>query len=317
MAVYTPVSGDELRGFLAHYDVGDLRCFRGIAEGTVNTNFFVETDSAHGVLTLFEQLPAEEIPYFLALMAWLSEHGLPSSHPIADCQGRYLRELNGRPAALFQRLEGVSIERPQTIHCRVVGQALGRLHIAGAGFPEQRENPHGHAWWRSAGRHLIPEVSRGTAVLIREELRFQSLYRLDELPRGPIHGDLFRDNVLFDGKRITGIVDFYFACDDRLLFDLAIAVNDWCGEPDGSLNAERATALLQAYHGERPLTAIERGAWPAMLRAAVLRWWLSRLVEARVPRSGELGRQKDPRELETALRWRIDNHDKLYQLFPG
>jgi len=316
VAVYTGVSTDELSAFLAHYDVGEPCDFRGIVDGAVNSNFYVSTVSLQAVLTLFEQLHAAEIPYFLSLMAWLNEKGVASPHPIAGRDGAYLRTLNGRPAAMFQRLHGAWVANPNVEHFRAVGRALGRLHAAAVDFPDRRANPYGHPWWRSAGQSLLPEMPGDQAAILREELRFQSLYRFGDLPRGTIHGDLFRDNVLFEENRIAGIIDFYFACDELLLFDVAITVNDWCSRSDGALDWAPARALLDAYHGERALTPVERGAWPAMLRAAALRWWLSRLLDARGRQAGQLGREKDPREFERVLRSRVANHDQLHGLFP-
>lgn len=294
MSVYTRVERGELEAFLAHYSLGGLVDFEGISAGIENTNYFVTTEQGEFVLTLFEGLGFEELPYFLELMAYLAEHDIPSAHPMADHQGRYLRSLNDRPATLVQRLPGASIMQPGIEHCRLLGAQLGRLHQVGQQFEQQRDNDRGPRWWMKTAKTVLPRLTTEQAALLRQELDYQVQHRTAELPRGVIHADLFRDNALFAGNRLTGIIDFYYACNDVLLYDLAVVANDWCTTPAGLLEHDKLRALLNAYHGERPLSALERDAWPVMLRAAALRFWLSRLHDLYFPRAGEITHSKDP-----------------------
>lgn len=301
MSVYTPVSEAELTEFLSHYDLGALTSFEGISAGIENTNYFVDTEQGRYVLTLFEQHGYDEMPYFLDLMAFLAEHDVPSPHPLADKSGAYLRELNGRPTALVQRLEGRDLKVPEASHCAAVGKVLGRLHRESSNFTQERENDRGPKWWRYAADQVMERLSEKDAVILKEELRFQSLYRFTDLPRGTIHADLFRDNALFNGDELAGLIDFYYACHDVFLYDIAVTVNDWCSNDDGTLDRQRMQSFLDAYHQERPLTAIERGAWPVMMRAAALRFWLSRLMDQHFPRAGEITHIKDPEQFKTIL----------------
>jgi homoserine kinase type II len=297
MSVYTPVSESELAKWLRSYSVGGLVALEPVAAGIENTNYFVTTAQGRYVLTLFERLPAAELPFYLGLMAHLARHGIPCPAPIADLSDRYLSSLNGKPAALVTRLSGRSVERPGTSECAELGALLARMHLAGRSYAEYLDNPRGPRWWRAAAREVRPYLDPGRQALLDEELRFQSLYRFPDLPRGPVHADLFRDNALFEGSRISGVIDFYFAGVDCLLFDLAVCVNDWClvdVERDRNLDLARTRAMLQAYAALRPFTALERGAWPVMLRAAALRFWLSRLRDLHLPRPGMLVHAHDP-----------------------
>jgi len=297
MSVYTPVSESELAKWLRSYSVGGLVALEPVAAGIENTNYFVTTAQGRYVLTLFERLPAAELPFYLGLMAHLARHGIPCPAPIADLSDRYLSSLNGKPAALVTRLGGRSVERPGTSECAELGALLARMHLAGRSYAEYLDNPRGPRWWRAAAREVRPYLDPGRQALLDEELRFQSLYRFPDLPRGPVHADLFRDNALFEGSRISGVIDFYFAGVDCLLFDLAVCVNDWClvdVERDRNLDLARTRAMLQAYAALRPFTALERGAWPVMLRAAALRFWLSRLRDLHLPRPGMLVHAHDP-----------------------
>ena len=294
MSVYTTIERDELEDFLQHYPVGKLKQFEGISAGIENTNYFVDTDKNRFVLTIFEALSKDELPYFLDLMAHLAEHEVPSAHPEADNQGHYLRELKGKPAALVQRLTGRSIEQPTPIQCAALGKALGHLHVVGQSFTGNRNNERGPHWWHETASAVMPHLSNDEQQLLKNELDFQKQHAHDELPRGVIHADLFRDNALFDGDQLTGIIDFYYACNDVLLYDVAVTVNDWCGNENGSLDKARVDTLLDAYQQERPLTKQEQQAWPVMLRAAALRFWLSRLQDKHFPREGEITHIKDP-----------------------
>jgi homoserine kinase type II len=304
LSVFTPVSESQLAGWLKNYSVGTLAALEPIAAGIENTNYFVTTSQGRYVLTLFERLPAAELPFYLELMAHLARHGIPCPAPIADLADRYLSSLNGKPAALVTRLEGASIENPSTADCSELGALLARMHLAGQSYGGYLENPRGAKWWRGAAREVAPFLDQSRAALLESELRFQSQHRFPDLPRGAVHADLFRDNVVFEGGRISGVFDFYFAGLDCLAFDLAVCTNDWClvdPERDRRLDEPRALALLGAYHAIRPLQDPERDAWPAMLRAAALRFWLSRLYDRHLPRPGELVKVHDPEHFRDIL----------------
>ncbi len=311
MSVFTTVTADELRAWLRGYTIGDLIELRGIAAGIENTNYFITTTGGRYVLTLFEKLTAQELPYYLNLMAHLAERGVPSAHPVASRAGNYLGALNGRPAALVARLEGSDLAAPAAAHCAAVGATLARLHLAGLSYAATMDNPRGPKWWKAVMPDILPFLSAEDSVLLREEVRFQSSYRLSDLPRGVIHADLFRDNVLFAGERVAGVIDFYFACTDVLLYDVAIAVNDWCIAADGALDTKRTRAFLDAYAAVRPYTPVERGAWPVMLRAGALRFWVSRLHDFHLPRPGVLTHAKDPAHFRRILALRIRDQQSL------
>ncbi|HEX9179402.1 MAG TPA: homoserine kinase [Burkholderiales bacterium] len=315
MSVYTPVTPQELAPWLARYPVGTLRSLAGIAEGIENTNYRVETDAGRYVLTLFERLPAADLPFYLELMSRLAERGFPSPRPLAGADDRALGELKGRPACLVTCLPGRPVLAPDAPACAAVGSTLAELHLAAADMISAPRNPRGRRWWKEAAARVTPHLGREDAELLAEELRFQSLFRFPDLPRGVIHADLFRDNVLWSGGRVSGVIDFYFACNDVLLLDVAIAANDWCADAEGNLDAERAAALLSGYHARRPLTAIERGAWPVLLRAAALRFWLSRLLDYHSPREGELTYTKNPEPFRDILRLRARAHGELPRIW--
>ncbi len=311
MSVYTPVSREQLEVFLSLYDEGPLVDFSGIRAGVENTNFFVTTERGEFVLTLFEKHASQELPFFLNLMAHLAEHGIPSAHPIPDRDGKYLQQMNGKPAALVRRLTGESPHEPDLDHCRVMGSALARLHLAARTYRGYRDNDRGFTWWLAMREILHSHLTKDDARLLDEELKFQGQDRYPELSRGVIHADLFRDNAMFVGDELTGIIDFYYACNDVLLYDLAITVNDWCGKPGGSLDAAKVGALVGAYDQERRLTSLERRAWPLMLRAAALRFWLSRLHDQHFPRPGQITHVKDPNEFKNILIDRIERAPAL------
>lgn len=311
MSVFTTVSPDDLQHWLQDYAVGELRELRGIAAGIENTNYFVTTSTGRYVLTLFEKLTAQELPFYLNLMAHLAEHGVPSAHPVANRAGQYLGTLNGKPAALVARLDGSDVSAPTQVQCAAVGAVLARLHLAGESYRARMDNPRGPKWWNGVLPDILPFLPAPEAALLQDEVRFQAQYRFSDLPRGAIHADLFRDNVLFTGDQVAGVIDFYFACTDVLLYDIAITVNDWCVAADGGLDHARTRSLLDAYAAVRPYTAVERGAWPVMLRAAALRFWVSRLYDFHLPRPGEMTHAKDPGHFRRILELRIREEDSL------
>ena len=305
MSVFTPVTPEQLCVWLENYRLGALVQMQGIAAGIENTNYFVTTAGGRYVLTLFEKLTPTELPFYLGLMAHLAQHGTPSPAPAIDRTGRMFSELNGKPAALMSRLQGEAITAPTPAHCSEVGAALAEIHLAGRSYPGKLDNPRGLRWWREAAPKVSPFLDAARAALLHAEIEFQARQPHDGLPRGPIHADLFRDNVLFVGARIGGVIDFYFAGVDCLLFDVAVTLNDWCVHGGGEIDAPRAHALLAAYHAHRPFTEAERDAWPAMLRAAALRFWLSRLYDFYLPRPGEMVHAHDPEHFRRILELRI------------
>jgi len=315
MSVFTTVTPEQLSAWLSNYSIGTLTRLEGIAAGIENTNYYVTTTHGRYVLTLFEKLKAGELPFYLNLMAHLARHGIPSPQPIANLGNEYLGELNGRPAAIVTCVPGRDLQRVDAGHCATIGGLLAQMHLAGASYRAEMPNPRGARWWRAAMPNVLPFLDQHAAALLQEEVRFQALYRCEDLPRGVIHADLFRDNVLWDGERVGGIIDFYFACNDALLYDVAIAVNDWCGTAGGTLDPGRTMALLAAYHRVRPFTAIERGAWPVLLRAGALRFWISRLYDLYLPRPGLLTHAKDPREVQRVLEHHVACEAELRSLF--
>jgi homoserine kinase type II len=311
MSVFTPIEQDELIEFLKAYDLGDLVEYKGISAGVSNTNFFVTTELGRYVLTLFEKESHDELPFFIDLMAHLADHGIPSAHPIADERGVYLQTLKEKPAVLVQRLQGAYPESPNLQQCHAIGAGLGSMHKAACHFTPRRANGRGPAWWRQTAEEVMPHLDAEDAALLEDEVRFQLQHRHDELPRGIIHADLFRDNTLFEDNRLSGIIDFYYACYDVMLYDVAITANDWCTDDEGVLDMPRLQAMLGAYHENRPLLPAEQDAWPVMLRAAALRFWLSRLEDMHFPREGEMIHVKDPDEFKRIL---IDRRDKAKEL---
>jgi homoserine kinase type II len=308
MSVYTKVSPEDLSLWLQNYSVGNLVELRGIAAGIENTNYFVTTTQGRYVLTLFERLHAEELPFYLNLMAHLARHGIPCPAPIADRGNALLGSLKGKPATLVTRVPGAPVLDPDPSHCAQLGAMLAAMHLAGASYDGTLENPRGAAWRRATAPQVMSFLDPARRDLLAGEIEFESRQRFDSLPRGPVHADLFRDNVLFDGalgaQRIGGVIDFYFAGIDSLLFDLAVAVNDWCIDAAGAIEPRRAEPLLHAYCGTRALSPEERQAWPAMLRTAALRFWLSRLYDFYLPRPGELTHAHDPEHFRRVLELR-------------
>lgn len=311
MSVFTTVGHDQLVDFLRHYDAGKLVDQEGISDGIENTNYFVTTSTHRLVLTLFETHTFDEMGYFLDLMAHLAEHAIPSAHPLADRDGNYLRVLNDKPAALVQRLDGTSLDHPVEQQCAILGATLAKMHLAGKDFSEKRGNGRGHDWRMATGEKLLGILPESDADMLRAEMQYQKENRFTHLPGGVIHADLFRDNVLWNGNTLTGIIDFYYACDGAWLYDLAVAANDWCIEANGSFVMSRLTALAQAYHAVRPFSDGELAAWPAVVRAGALRFWLSRLHDWHFPRPGEITHRKDPEAFRRILAKRQSYCDAL------
>jgi homoserine kinase type II len=301
MSVFTKVSHAELREFLQQYPVGELIGYQGIGEGVENTNYFVDTIDGRWVLTLFERLNYEDLPFFLGLMDHLASRGFPSAMPAHTVSGANLTTLNGKPAALVRRLVGQSVLFPDLKQCRAVGRVLGDLHVMAASYSAQCANPRGPAWRKATGLALLPKVDGATRALIEAALADEANLAWDALPRGVIHADLFKDNVLFVEDRLTGVIDFYYACNDALIYDLAVTVNDWCMEPDGRTNPARWHALVDAYRARRDLSATEIQAWPRVLRAAAARFWLSRLYDWHFPRDGDVVHVKEPDQYRRIL----------------
>ncbi|WCE93747.1 homoserine kinase [Acidithiobacillus ferriphilus] len=303
MSVYTSVSDLELAQFLRDYDLGGARALTGISAGVENSNYFLDTEKGHFVLTLFERLPRSKIPYFLDLTEWLSLRGIPCPRPMHTLAGNSLSTLCGKPAAIVQRLRGTSIEgrAPSVAEISALGTLLARMHLAGEGFPERHPNPAGFSWWQETARHLVPHLSREDNTLIAEELAYQGTRDRTTLPGGVVHADLFPDNVLFENGRISGTIDFYYAGDDVWLYDLAVVANAWCSETDGHFTPVLVRALWDAYVATRPLQAGEEVLWFPLLRAAALRFWLLRLDAIHFRRPGTITQCKDPEEYRQIL----------------
>jgi homoserine kinase type II len=313
MAVFTEVSEQEVQAFIEPLQLGRLQSLRGIGAGIENTNYFVTTDAGDWVLTLFERLTFEQLPFYLRLMQHLALRGIPVPLPRADARDQILFTLKGKPAAVVNKLQGGHQLAPNEHHCSQVGAMLARMHLVGQDFPMSQPNLRGLPWWEQTVPVVLPYLEEDRAALLSDELAFQrqlsqsAAYR--ELPRGPVHADLFRDNVMFDGlpghEKLSGFFDFYFAGVDTWLFDLAVCLNDWCIDLDtGALELDRAQAFVGAYESVRPLSATEHRLLPAMLRAGALRFWTSRLWDFHLPREASMLKPHDPTHVERVLRSR-------------
>ena len=314
MAVYTEVSPGEAGALVARLGLGELTALTGIHSGIENTNYFADTTHGRFVLTVFERLTRAQLPFYLGLMQHLAARGLPVPGPKTDATGAILHTVQGKPAAVVDRLRGEHHLAPDAADCERLGAVLARMHLAAADFALQQPHLRGLAWWVETAPLIAPHLDAAAALLLASELAYQQQLAaspaFDALPRGPIHADLFRDNVMFEqtatGREISGLFDFYFAGVDTWLFDIAVCLNDWCVDlATGRLIEARAQALVAAYHRERPLHGAELRLMPALMRAAALRFWISRLWDLHLPRDAALLAAHDPSHFERVLRERI------------
>lgn len=307
MAVYTDIAAEELAQFLTSYDIGDLLAYKGIAEGVENSNFLVHTSKGNFILTLYEKrVAAKDLPFFLGLMEHLAGRGITCPQPVKNRNGDMLGTVAGRPAAIITFLDGMWIRRPSPTHCAALGTALANLHLAGLDFPLRRANALSVNGWRQLYEHCgarANEVQPNLKSFLAKELDELERIWPRSLPEGVIHADLFPDNVFFLGERLSGLIDFYFACTDALAYDVAICLNAWCFEADHSYNVTKGKSLLAAYAAVRPLSAAERQALPLLARGAALRFFLTRLVDWFNVPPGALVRPKDPMEYFRKLRF--------------
>jgi homoserine kinase type II len=307
MAVYTDVSAEDLAAFIAGYDLGELLSYKGIAEGVENSNFLLHTAAGYFILTLYEKrVAASDLPFFLALMEHLASRGIVCPQPVTNRKGKTLGLVAGRPAAIVTFLEGMWIRRPDARHCAAVGEALAKLHLAGADFHPTRLNALSLAGWRTLYAHCsarADEVQPGLKGIIENELAALEKSWPRALPQGVIHADLFPDNVFFLGDRLSGLIDFYFACTDTLAYDIAICLNAWCFETDHSYNVTKGRALLQGYAKTRRMSDAELEAMPVLARGAALRFLLTRLVDWLDVPPGAMVRPKSPQEYFRKLRF--------------
>jgi homoserine kinase type II len=307
MAVYTDVPDDQLIDFVASYDLGDVTAFKGIAEGVENSNFFLATDQGQFILTLYEKRVApEDLPFFVGLVEHLAEKGMRCPMPVHDREGHAIRELCGRPAAIFTFLEGMAAKRPKTHHCEKVGQTLGALHLAGQGFGLTRTNALGVEGWRPLFVSFAPsadQIAPSLGDLIARELDHLEAHWPSNLPQGVIHADLFPDNIFFHQGEVSGVIDFYFACNDAFGYDLAICLNAWCFEADHSFNVTKGQALFRGYQSIRALGAAEREQMPLLARGAALRFLLTRAYDWLNTADDAFVKPKDPLEYARRLRF--------------
>jgi homoserine kinase type II len=305
MAVYTDISDTELETFIADFDVGDAVSLKGIAEGVENSNYLLETRRGRYILTIYERrVRAGDLPFFLALMQWLANAGYPSAAPVADRSGSILKSVRGKPAALIAFLPGLSARRPGVAQCREAGEGLAWLHEAARGFPGDRSNELGQASWAAMAARLAPAAEAlkpGLSATIGADAAFLAEHWPVGLPQGIVHADYFPDNVFFAAGRFAGTIDFYFAARDALAYDIAVALNAWCFETDGSFNVTAARAFIDGYQRRRPLSAAERAALPVLAHGAAMRFFLTRLNDWGDTPAGALVAPKDPLEYERKL----------------
>lgn len=324
MSVFTSVNTQQLTEWLGQYAIGHVVEIKGISAGITNTNYFVTTevnaddrvDAAQAkpglnryVLTLFEHNTIDELPFFVDLMAHLSKHQVSCPTPIVDQHGEALHLLQGKPALMVSCLNGRDVEVPSANQCAQVGETLAKMHLASESLLRSgtavTANPRGADWREKTAAQVMPLLTSDEQVLLQTAMQLQAQADVHALPAGIIHADLFRDNVLFDGENLGGFIDFYYACEDVLAYDIAIAANDWCVQADGNFDEARLSALLTAYESVRPLTVAEKDSWPTLLQMAALRFWLSRLYDKHFPQAGELTFIKDPDYFKRILMLRM------------
>ena len=310
MAVFTPVTLDDLTEWIKPFPLGQALAIQGISSGIENSNFFITTSAGEFVLTIFENLDFAQLPFYLHLMRHLAKRGVLVPEPIPNDKGDIINAFHGKPASIVTKLEGSWQMHPQAEHCLAVGKMLAKMHLAARDFPLQQPNLRSLDWWNTTTPLVLPYLSAENQHLLQTEMHFQQAFfashLFHQLPQGPIHADLFRNNVMFVGGQLSGFFDFYFAGCDTWLFDVAVTLNDWCIDLDtGVIDPPRARALLDGYHSVRPFSAAEHEAWPAMTRAAALRFWISRLYDFYQPRAAEMLTAHDPGHFERILRERV------------
>jgi len=301
MSVYTRVDRGQLETFLSLYQIGKLIDFHGIVAGITNTNYAVQTTSGNFVLTLYENHNTGTLDYILGLQHHLANNNIACAAPVLDREGHLYSSLNRRPAAIIHRLPGEACKNPALEQCALIGAELARFHLAGTNFIPNRNNPCGLHWWLDVSDKLDGHLADSDRLLILEEVQHYQQYPCAGLPLGTLHADLFHDNVLFDGDSLSGIIDFDYACNDFLIYDLCVMINDWCLESDGNIDRPRMDTVILAYQRIRALSERENDALPMMLRATALRFWLSRLHDKTFPLAGDLTFSKDPGEFKRML----------------
>lgn len=312
MAVFTEVSEQQARDLLADLSLGELISLEGISSGIENTNYFLTTNQGEYVLTLFERLNREQLPFYLYLMKHLADQGIAVPAPQANAQGDILLSVAGKPAAVVNRLEGSSQLEPSPAHCHAMGTTLAHMHLTARSYENQQPNLRGLSWWNQTVPDILPFLNKAQATILQHELAFQnhvqSTFAYTALPKGAVHADAFRNNVMFVDDQLSGVFDFYFAGVDSWLFDLGVCLNDWCIDlASGAFHPEHLTAMLQGYESVRPLSAAERALFNPMLRAAALRFWISRLWDFHLPREASLLQAHDPGHFERVLLARLHN----------
>ena len=312
MAVFTEVSEQQARDLLADLSLGELISLEGISSGIENTNYFLTTNQGEYVLTLFERLNREQLPFYLYLMKHLADQGIAVPAPQANAQGHILLSVAGKPAAVVNRLEGSSQLEPSPAHCHAMGTTLAHMHLTARSYENQQPNLRGLSWWNQTVPDILPFLNEAQAATLQHELAFQnhvqSTFAYTALPKGAVHADAFRNNVMFVDDQLSGVFDFYFAGVDSWLFDLGVCLNDWCIDlASGAFHPEHLTAMLQGYESVRPLSAAERALFNPMLRAAALRFWISRLWDFHLPREASLLQAHDPGHFERVLLARLHN----------
>lgn len=324
MSVYTSVSESELQHFLSEYAVGDLIHFSGIEAGVENTNYFVTTSTGEYVLTIYEDLTVEELPFFLGLMQHLSAQGVATVKPVLNTKQQLISELCNKPAAFVERLDGGNEMQPRIEHCALIGEALAKVHLAGLSYKAVGcRDQHRETFLKNADKEgLCAKVSVDEAPLLKEAFAHSRSFDFSALPQGIIHSDLFRDNCIFQDENpasqkvvLSGVIDFYYACNGPLLYDLAVAVNDWCFTDDGAFDINKYHALVNAYDAVRPITELEKQHWVSVLRIAALYFWVFRLLFNLYPPEGECVGKKDASAFQKKIQWILRNQDDLNDVF--